>query len=69
MVSITGSNPVLTTKIKIMKEKLLKDLPIYLNGFAVGMLFFSISNIQVIDVCMFILAGVTFFWYGKTKTT
>jgi len=68
-VSITGSNPVLTTKIKIMKEKLLKDLPIYLNGFAVGMLFFSISNIQVIDVCMFILAGVTFFWYGKTKTT
>jgi hypothetical protein len=69
VVSITGSNPVLTTKIKIMKEKLLKDLPIYLNGFAVGMLFFSISNIQVIDVCMFILAGVTFFWYGKTKTT
>jgi len=68
VVSITGSNPVLTTKIKIMKEKLLKDLPIYLNGFAVGMLFFSIPNIQVIDVCMFILAGVTFFWYGKTKT-
>jgi hypothetical protein len=50
-----------------MKEKLLKDLPIYLNGFAVAMLFFSISNIQVIDVCMFILSGVTFFWYGKTK--
>lgn len=50
-----------------MKEKLLRDLPVYLNGFAVGMLFFSISNIQVIDVCMFILSGVTFFWYGKTK--
>ena len=50
-----------------MKEKLLKDLLICLNGFAVGMLFFSISNIQVIDVCMFILCGVTFFWYGKTK--
>ena len=50
-----------------MKEKLLKDLPIYLNGFAVGMLFFSISNIQVFDVCMFILSGVTFFWYGQTK--
>jgi hypothetical protein len=50
-----------------MKEKLLKDLPIYLNGFAVGMLFFSIPNIQVIDVCMFILCGVTFLWYGKTK--
>jgi hypothetical protein len=50
-----------------MKEKLLKDLLICLNGFAVGMLFFSISNIQVIDVCMYILSGVTFFWYGKTK--
>jgi hypothetical protein len=53
-----------------MKEKLLKDLPIYLNGYAVGMLLFSISNIKVIDVCMFILASVTFFWYGKnTKKT
>jgi succinate-acetate transporter protein len=51
-------------KIRNMKEKLLKDLPIYLNGFAVGMLLFSISNIQLIDVCMFLLADITFFWYG-----
>jgi hypothetical protein len=60
----------MTQKIKNMKEKLLKDLPIYINGYAVGMLLFSISNIKVIDVCMFILASVTFFWYGKnTKKT
>jgi hypothetical protein len=50
-----------------MKEKLLKDLPIYLNGFAVGMLFFAIPDIQVIDIVMFALAGVTFFLYGKTN--
>lgn len=49
-----------------MKDKFLKDLPIYLNGFALGWLFFSIPNIQVIDIAMFILAMVTFFWFGKT---
>ena len=38
-----------------MKDKFLKDLPIYLNGFAVGWLFFSIPNIQVIDIAMYIL--------------
>jgi len=60
----------MTQKIRNMKEKLLKDLPIYLNGFAVGMLLFSISNIQLIDVCMFLLADITFFWYGtNTKKT
>jgi hypothetical protein len=51
-----------------MKEKFLKDLPIYLNGFAVGMLFFSTPNIQVIDIGMYILSIVTFFWYGKIES-
>jgi hypothetical protein len=64
---LTGSNPVLTAKIKNMKSKFLKDLPIYLNGFAVGMLFFAIPNIHVIDIVMFTLAGATFIWFGKTR--
>ena len=51
-----------------MKEKLIKDLPIYLNGFAVGMLLWSISEISVLDITMFVLAMVTFFWYGKIKS-
>jgi hypothetical protein len=50
-----------------MKEKLLKYLPIYLNGFSVTMLLFAIPNIQIIDIVMFALAGVTFFWYGQTN--
>jgi hypothetical protein len=47
-----------------MKEKFLKDLPILLNGFAVGMLFWK-PNIQLFDTTMYILAMATFFWYGK----
>ena len=57
------------TKIKkSAKGKFLKDLPIYLNGFAVGWLFFGIPNVGLIDVAMFGLAMITFLWYGKTKT-
>ncbi len=67
---IAGSNPVLTTnKTKIsMGKQFLKDLPIYLNGFAVGMLLWSIPEISVLDITMFVLAMVTFFWYGKIKS-
>jgi hypothetical protein len=46
---------------------IVKDLPIYLNGFAVGMLFFSIEKLDTLDVCMFILAAFTFYWYGKNN--
>jgi hypothetical protein len=51
-----------------MKEKLIKDLPIYLNGYAVGMLLWGIPEISVLDITMFVLAMVTFFWYGKIKS-
>jgi hypothetical protein len=51
-----------------MKEKLIKDLPIYLNGYAVGMLLWSIPEISVLDITMYVLAMVTFFWYGKIKS-
>ncbi len=56
-----------------MKEKFLKEmqtslsLPIYLNGYAVGMLLWSIPQISALDITMSILAMVTFFWYGKIK--
>jgi len=50
-----------------MKDKFLKSLPIYLNGFSVTMLLFAIPNIQVIDIAMFALSAVTFFWYGQTN--
>jgi hypothetical protein len=48
-----------------MKEKILKDLPIFLNGFAVTYLFSGIPNIQAMDIAMYILAMLTFIWYGK----
>ena len=51
-----------------MKEKILKDLPVVLNGFAIGWVLFGIPNIQVIDIVMSILAMVTFIWYGKIKS-
>jgi len=52
-----------------MKEKFKKDLPVYLNGFAVGMLFWKIGikNIDMFDAVMFCLAGISFKWYGQTK--
>jgi hypothetical protein len=50
-----------------MKEKILKNLLIFINGFAVGMLFYSRPKIEVIDIVMYILSGVTFLWYGRIK--
>ena len=44
-----------------------KDLPIYLNGFAVGMLLWDIPKISVLNISMYVLAMVTFIWYGKNK--
>ena len=50
-----------------MGKQFLKDLPIYLNGFAVGMLLWDIPKISVLNILMYVLAMVTFFWYGKNK--
>jgi nitrogen fixation-related uncharacterized protein len=50
-----------------MKKRFIKDLPIYLNGFAVGMLFWSIPNRGVLDIAMLVLAGVTFLWWAKNQ--
>lgn len=49
-----------------MKEKMyvVKDLPIYLNGFAVGMLFFR-SDVSATNVVAYAVAMITFLWYGK----
>ena len=48
-----------------MKKQFIKDLPIYLNGFAVTMLLWGIPKITISDAIMFALAAITFFWYGK----
>jgi succinate-acetate transporter protein len=50
-----------------MRQKFIKDLPIYLNGFAVGMLLWSIPNIGFVDIVCYILAMITFFWYGEQQ--
>jgi hypothetical protein len=50
-----------------MGKQFLKDLPIYLNGFAVAMLLWDIPKISVLNISMYVLALVTFFWYGKIK--
>jgi hypothetical protein len=47
-----------------MKKQFVKDLPIYLNGFAVGMLFFR-SDVSSTNVVAYASAMITFFWYGK----
>ena len=47
-----------------MKKQFVKDLPIYLNGFAVGMLFFR-SDVSATNVVAYAVAMITFFWYGK----
>jgi len=51
-----------------MKEKFLRDLPIYLNGYAVVMLMWSIPKISFLDITMFLLAMISFLWYGKEKS-
>jgi len=53
--------------VEFMKNQLylfVKDLPIYLNGFAVGMLFFR-SDVSATNVVAYALAMITFLWYGK----
>lgn len=48
------------------KNQLIKDLPIYINGFVVTNLFME-TKCNWFDISMFILAIITFFWYGKTQ--
>jgi hypothetical protein len=50
-----------------MMKRFLKDLPIYLNGFAVIMLFYSIPKVDIIDIIMFILSMISFLWYIKIE--
>ena len=49
-----------------MRNQLIKDLPIYINGFVVTNLFME-TKCNWFDISMFILAIITFFWYGKTQ--
>jgi hypothetical protein len=49
-----------------MIKNLKKDLPIYINGFAVGYLFIE-TNIKIIDCIMLLLAIFSFLKYGKNQ--
>lgn len=51
-----------------MKKRFIKDLPIYLNGFAVGFLFWGLPKHTIMDVLMYILSVISFFWYEKNFT-
>jgi hypothetical protein len=48
-----------------MKNQLIKDLPIYINGFTVTYLF--VQQINLVTLIMFPLAVFSFFWYGKNE--
>lgn len=48
------------------KNQLIKDLPIYINGFVVTYLFIK-TDYNIINYIMFGLAIISFFWYGQNK--
>jgi hypothetical protein len=45
----------------------MKDLPIFINGFAVGMLLWMQETVGLFDISMYVLAMVTFLWYGEIQ--
>jgi len=49
-----------------MKNQVIQDLLIYINGFTVTYLFME-GDINIISVIMFILSCISFFWYGKNQ--
>jgi hypothetical protein len=49
-------------------KKFLKELPLLLNGFSVGMLTFC-DNLGDWKYMYFLLAGITFSWYGNLNNT
>jgi hypothetical protein len=51
-----------------MMKQFIKDLPIYINGFCVGFLFVSNPNIKIQHIIMFMLASISFIWYGYAKS-
>lgn len=50
------------------RNQLIKDLPLYINGFTVGFLFMR-TECNIVDVTMFGLAIVSFFWHGRNERT
>lgn len=48
------------------KNQLVKDLPLYINGFVVTYLFMG-TKCNIIDIVMFGLAILSFIWYGINK--
>ena len=48
----------------IKRNKMKKDLPIYINGFAVTYLFIE-TNMSITNWVMFLLAAISFLYYSK----
>lgn len=48
-----------------MKNQIIKDLPIYLNGFAISYLTFG-RQFGIVDILFFIIAGLSFAFYGRS---
>lgn len=51
-------------KMKYTIEEFIKDIPTYLNGFAVGWLFFG-TKMEVLDIIMFVIAAITYLKVSK----
>lgn len=50
-----------------MKNKLIKDLPIYINGIAVGWLTFGRLPFGVAEIVCLLTCLVSFLWYGENQ--
>ena len=49
-----------------MKNQLIKDLPLCLNGFSVTYLFMQ-NEINIVNMIMFFLSIISFLWYGENQ--
>ena len=51
---------------KQLFKNLWDDLPIYINGFAVGLLVFT-KKIGVFEIILYCVSAASFFWYGYNQ--
>lgn len=49
-------------------RQIINELPLFLNGFAVSYIFFSVDDKNLIFRCiMYFLALITLLWYAKVQ--
>ena len=51
-----------------MKDNFIRDLPVYIHGFAIGCLMYGQESIGIGECVYFILAIVSFAWYKVEKS-